>query len=98
MGFCCVGLYRPITLVVAKCWDPNPKGYFMTPRQEPVRPVDPSTWVSETARGVWNRGGAPSMSSMTSATSSIISSLPQNECKYVFYVDMHKVCQSMYCT
>ncbi|ESO82346.1 hypothetical protein LOTGIDRAFT_170127 [Lottia gigantea] len=38
----------PITLVVAKCWDPNPKGYFTVPRQEPVRPIDPSAWVAHT--------------------------------------------------
>jgi hypothetical protein len=31
----------PIKLVVAKCWDPNPKGYFTIPRTEPVRPIDP---------------------------------------------------------
>ena len=28
-------------LVVAKCWDPNPKDYFSVPRTEPVRPIDP---------------------------------------------------------
>lgn len=33
--------FRPIKLVVAKCWDPNPKGYFTIPRTEPVRPIDP---------------------------------------------------------
>ncbi|KOB69020.1 putative dishevelled [Operophtera brumata] len=32
----------PIKLVVAKCWDPNPKGYFTIPRTEPVRPIDPA--------------------------------------------------------
>ena len=26
----------PIKLVVAKCWDPNPKDYFSVPRTEPV--------------------------------------------------------------
>ncbi|VVD03938.1 unnamed protein product [Leptidea sinapis] len=26
----------PIKLVVAKCWDPNPKGYFTIPRTEPA--------------------------------------------------------------
>lgn len=24
-------LFRPITLTVAKCWDPTPKGYFTLP-------------------------------------------------------------------
>ncbi|KAH7985085.1 hypothetical protein HPB49_026621 [Dermacentor silvarum] len=43
----------PIKLVVAKCWDPNPKGYFTIPRTEPVRPIDPGAWVAHTeaARG-----------------------------------------------
>ena len=40
---------RPIKLVVAKCWDPNPKGYFMVSKQEPIRPIDPSAWVAHTA-------------------------------------------------
>lgn len=46
---------RPIKLVVAKCWDPNPKGYFTIPRTEPVRPIDPGAWVAHTAaiRGNW---------------------------------------------
>lgn len=38
----------PVKLVVAKCWDPNPKGYFTVSKQEPVRPIDPSTWVQHT--------------------------------------------------
>ncbi|KAJ6641036.1 Segment polarity protein dishevelled [Pseudolycoriella hygida] len=38
----------PIKLVVAKCWDPNPKGYFTIPRTEPVRPIDPGAWVAHT--------------------------------------------------
>uniref|UniRef100_A0A3Q0KD31 Putative dishevelled n=2 Tax=Schistosoma mansoni TaxID=6183 RepID=A0A3Q0KD31_SCHMA len=38
----------PITLVVAKCWDPSPKNYFTIPRQEPVRPIDPRAWVLHT--------------------------------------------------
>lgn len=39
----------PIKLVVAKCWDPNPKDYFTVPRTEPVRPIDPGAWVAHTA-------------------------------------------------
>ena len=39
----------PVKLVVAKCWDPNPKGYFTIPRTEPVRPIDPGAWVAHTA-------------------------------------------------
>lgn len=38
----------PVKLVVAKCWDPNPKGYFTVSKQEPVRPLDPSAWVAHT--------------------------------------------------
>lgn len=79
--------FRPITLVVAKCWDPNPKGYFTVPRQEPVRPMDPSTWVTsqtDAMRGMWGRGGAPSVSTMTSASSSIVSSVPPHECRWTY--------------
>ncbi|XP_043926131.1 segment polarity protein dishevelled homolog DVL-3 isoform X2 [Protopterus annectens] len=39
----------PITLTVAKCWDPAPRGCFTLPRSEPVRPIDPAAWVSHTA-------------------------------------------------
>ncbi|XP_064643211.1 segment polarity protein dishevelled homolog DVL-3-like isoform X4 [Lineus longissimus] len=76
----------PITLVVAKCWDPNPKGYFTIPRQEPVRPIDPSAWVAHTTA---MRAGMPvapggnpmtqSLSTMTSTSSSITSSIPESE-------------------
>uniref|UniRef100_A0A5K3EVN8 Dishevelled n=1 Tax=Mesocestoides corti TaxID=53468 RepID=A0A5K3EVN8_MESCO len=39
----------PITLVVAKCWDPNPQSNcFVLSRQEPVRPIDPRAWVLHT--------------------------------------------------
>uniref|UniRef100_UPI003AAB6875 segment polarity protein dishevelled homolog DVL-3 n=1 Tax=Centroberyx gerrardi TaxID=166262 RepID=UPI003AAB6875 len=38
-----------VTLTVAKCWDPNPRGCFTLPRSEPVRPIDPAAWVSHTA-------------------------------------------------
>nr|BAD93240.1 dishevelled [Dugesia japonica] len=37
----------PVTLVVAKSWDPNPPGY-MLPQQDPVRPIDPRAWVLHT--------------------------------------------------
>uniref|UniRef100_A0A8C6P3S6 Dishevelled segment polarity protein 3a n=1 Tax=Nothobranchius furzeri TaxID=105023 RepID=A0A8C6P3S6_NOTFU len=39
----------PITLTVAKCWDPNPRSCFALPRSEPIRPIDPAAWVSHTA-------------------------------------------------
>ena len=80
----------PVKLVIAKCWDPNPKGYFMAPpRQEPIRPIDPSAWVAHTEAlrnaggpGGYSQmgGGHPCFSSMTSTGSSIISSLPRSEC------------------
>ncbi|KAH9490005.1 Segment polarity protein dishevelled DVL-3 [Bulinus truncatus] len=75
----------PIVLVVAKCWDPNPKGYFTVPRQEPVRPIDPSAWVAHTTamrEQYMGRAGpvAPSISNMTSTTSSsLTSSIPESE-------------------
>ncbi|XP_029651529.1 segment polarity protein dishevelled homolog DVL-3 isoform X1 [Octopus sinensis] len=74
----------PITLVVAKCWDPNPKGYFTVPRQEPVRPIDPSAWVAHTTamRAEYMGRGAPvssSLSTMTSTSSSLTSSIPESE-------------------
>lgn len=45
----------PITLVVTKCWSPNPKGYFTVPRTEPVRPIDPGAWVAHTEAARGNR-------------------------------------------
>ncbi|XP_052083414.1 segment polarity protein dishevelled homolog DVL-3-like isoform X7 [Mytilus californianus] len=74
----------PITLVVAKCWDPSPKGYFTVPRQEPVRPIDPSAWVAHTTAMQQNfmhgiGGPSPSISNMTSTSSSLTSSLPDSE-------------------
>ncbi|XP_071109175.1 segment polarity protein dishevelled homolog DVL-3-like [Haliotis cracherodii] len=73
----------PITLVVAKCWDPNPKGYFTVPRQEPVRPIDPSAWVAHTTamrEHYMGRGGpSTSISNMTSTSSSLTSSIPESE-------------------
>lgn len=39
---------RPIKLVVAKCWDSTPRGYFTLPRHEQARPVDPLSWLAHT--------------------------------------------------
>nr|CAD7416464.1 unnamed protein product [Timema cristinae]CAD7435140.1 unnamed protein product [Timema monikensis] len=71
----------PIKLVVAKCWDPNPKGYFTIPRTEPVRPIDPGAWVAHTAaiRGESFPVRPPSVTTLTSTSSSITSSLPETE-------------------
>ncbi|XP_027026248.1 segment polarity protein dishevelled homolog DVL-1 [Tachysurus fulvidraco] len=38
----------PISLTVAKCWDPSPRSYFTIPRAEPVRPIDPAAWITHT--------------------------------------------------
>ncbi|KAG5275319.1 hypothetical protein AALO_G00146100 [Alosa alosa] len=38
----------PISLTVAKCWDPSPRSYFTIPHTEPVRPIDPAAWISHT--------------------------------------------------
>ena len=34
--------------MVAKCWDPTPRGYFTLPRHEQARPVDPLSWLAHT--------------------------------------------------
>jgi segment polarity protein dishevelled len=72
----------PLKLVVAKCWDPDPQPFF-EPRTEPVRPIDPSAWVQHTqlARNDLFRpsGNSPTMSSMTSTSSSFSNSLPEAE-------------------
>lgn len=82
----------PIKLVVAKCWDPTPKGYFTIPRSElggitagePVRPIDPGAWVAHTnAMKVadYGRGGtmSQSMTMTETSSSSITSSIPESE-------------------
>ncbi|XP_034027411.1 segment polarity protein dishevelled homolog DVL-1 [Thalassophryne amazonica] len=43
-----VSVGTPISLTVAKCWDPSPRSYFTIPRAEPVRPIDPAAWISHT--------------------------------------------------
>ena len=73
----------PIKLVVAKCWE-MPKGYFTIPRTEPVRPIDPQAWIQHTTQAI---GGdypprPPSVTTLTSTSSSITSSLPETERKY----------------
>ncbi|KAJ8280521.1 hypothetical protein GJAV_G00055850 [Gymnothorax javanicus] len=72
----------PVTLTVAKCWDPNPRSCFTLPRSEPIRPIDPAAWVSHTAAmtGAYPAYGmSPSMSTITSTSSSITSSIPETE-------------------
>uniref|UniRef100_A0A8C3L2X4 Dishevelled segment polarity protein 3 n=1 Tax=Chrysolophus pictus TaxID=9089 RepID=A0A8C3L2X4_CHRPC len=86
--FCC----RPITLTVAKCWDPSPRGCFSLPRSEPIRPIDPAAWVSHTAAmtGTYPAYGmSPSMSTITSTSSSITSSIPETERLDDFHLSIH---------
>ncbi|KAK3730114.1 hypothetical protein QZH41_013739 [Actinostola sp. cb2023] len=88
----------PITLTVAKCWDPTPKGYFTLPHSDPVRPIDTSAWVQHTtamnqfaAQQVAQFGDKPpnhqSLSTMTSTSSSMTSSLPESDTGYTEIVD-----------
>ncbi|KAB5575080.1 hypothetical protein PHYPO_G00216700 [Pangasianodon hypophthalmus] len=82
----------PITLTVAKCWDPNPRSCFTLPRSEPIRPIDPAAWVSHTAAmtGAYPVYGlSPSMSTITSTSSSITSSIPETERFEDFHLSIH---------
>ncbi|XP_056637389.1 segment polarity protein dishevelled homolog DVL-3 isoform X2 [Diorhabda sublineata] len=79
----------PIKLVVAKCWDPNPKGYFTIPRTEPVRPIDPGAWVAHTA-AVRGDPVARPPSSSTVSSSSIASTIPANERECLLGPDMEE--------
>lgn len=80
-----------IKLVVAKCWDPNPKGYFTIPRTEPVRPIDPGAWVAHTAamRGETYPLRPPSVSTLTSTSSSLVSSMVETEIAADTVDDVH---------
>ncbi|XP_067850991.1 segment polarity protein dishevelled homolog DVL-3 isoform X3 [Heptranchias perlo] len=82
----------PITLTVAKCWDPTPRACFTLPRSEPIRPIDPAAWVSHTAAmtGAYQPYGmSPSMSTITSTSSSITSSIPETERFDDFHLSIH---------
>nr|XP_057936531.1 segment polarity protein dishevelled homolog DVL-3 [Doryrhamphus excisus]XP_057936532.1 segment polarity protein dishevelled homolog DVL-3 [Doryrhamphus excisus] len=37
-----------VTLTVVKCWNVKPPSVFRPPKGEPVRPIDPASWVSHT--------------------------------------------------
>ncbi|XP_062889267.1 segment polarity protein dishevelled homolog DVL-3-like isoform X3 [Mobula hypostoma] len=72
----------PISLTVAKCWDPTPRNYFTIPRTEPVRPIDPAAWITHTTAmtGTFPRYGmSPTTSAITSTSSSLTSSIPDSE-------------------
>lgn len=73
-----------IKLVVAKGWDPDPKSYFSIPRNEPVQPLDLEAWVNHTeaARGLSQPDyllRPPSVSTLTSTSSSLPSSFAESE-------------------
>uniref|UniRef100_A0A8C2HXR3 Dishevelled segment polarity protein 2 n=1 Tax=Cyprinus carpio TaxID=7962 RepID=A0A8C2HXR3_CYPCA len=59
----------PITLTVAKCWDPSPQGYFTLPRNEPIQPIDPAAWINHS---VALTGVFPSYPSSTITSSSSV--------------------------
>ncbi|KAL7879442.1 hypothetical protein SRHO_G00016960 [Serrasalmus rhombeus] len=82
----------PVSLTVAKCWDPNPNSCFALPRSEPIRPIDPAAWVSHTAAmtGIYPPYGmSPSMSTVTSTSSSISSSIPETERFDDYHLSVH---------
>lgn len=82
----------PISLTVAKCWDPEPILPSFEPRMEPIRPIDPSAWVMQTNQhqGDYNSyqygrpfTGSPTLSTMTSNSSpSLNSSIPESDRKF----------------
>ncbi|CAN0040067.1 unnamed protein product [Lampetra planeri] len=82
----------PISLTVAKCWDPTPRSYFTIPRNEPVRPIDPAVWVSQAAAmtGTFPRYlPSHSMSTVTSGSSSLTSSVPESERYDEYQLSVH---------
>uniref|UniRef100_A0A672PQQ4 Segment polarity protein dishevelled homolog DVL-3-like n=1 Tax=Sinocyclocheilus grahami TaxID=75366 RepID=A0A672PQQ4_SINGR len=82
----------PVSLTVAKCWDPNPNSCFALPRSEPIRPIDPAAWVSHTAAmtGVYPPYGmSPSMSTVTSTSPPAPSSIPETERFDDYHLSVH---------
>uniref|UniRef100_A0A2K5PRL7 Dishevelled segment polarity protein 3 n=1 Tax=Cebus imitator TaxID=2715852 RepID=A0A2K5PRL7_CEBIM len=65
----------PITLTVAKCWDPSPRGCFTLPRT--MTGTFPAYRMS------------PSLSTITSTSSSITSSIPDTERLDDFHLSIH---------
>lgn len=87
----CVHKPGPITLTVAKCWDPSPKGYFTVPKNDVTRPIDPAAWLqhSEAVRatgGLGRTSGSPSMSTISSTSESLTSSIPEAD-RYLDHPD-----------
>ncbi|XP_065198915.1 segment polarity protein dishevelled homolog DVL-3-like isoform X3 [Sycon ciliatum] len=74
----------PITITVAKCFDPTPVETLETinPRTDPVHPIDPSAWVKHTQAiqalyGSYTDGTMSSITSTSSGTSFTGSELPE---------------------
>uniref|UniRef100_A0A4W5KTX3 Dishevelled segment polarity protein 3 n=1 Tax=Hucho hucho TaxID=62062 RepID=A0A4W5KTX3_9TELE len=75
---------RAVSLTLKRC--------FTLPRSEPIRPIDPAAWVSHTAAmtGAYPvYGMSPSMTTITSTSSSITSSIPETERLDDFHLSIH---------
>jgi len=68
-----------ISLVVAKCWDPVPERNYFAPKNEPVRPIDPAVWASQTINNQARMFPGISPPYSTNLESSSASSLPESE-------------------
>ncbi|KAI5625838.1 segment polarity protein dishevelled-like DVL-2 [Silurus asotus] len=83
----------PITLTVAKCWDPSPQGYFTLPRNEPIRPIDPAAWVTHSVAmtGVY----PPYPGSTITSSSSVTETERFDEFNLSLHSDMASVAKAM---
>ena len=78
-GHFCFDMHRQVKLVVAKCWDASPRGYFLPPRnEEPVRPIDPSAWVAHTEAVRQEGGFVGQMSSFVPSSFGLMPPLGQS--------------------
>ncbi|KAK3545361.1 hypothetical protein QTP70_005984 [Hemibagrus guttatus] len=83
----------PITLTVAKCWDPSPQGYFTLPRNEPIRPIDPAAWVTHS---VAMTGAYPPYPGSTITSSSSVTETERfDEFNLSLHSDMASVAKAM---
>uniref|UniRef100_A0AAY5L8N1 Dishevelled segment polarity protein 2 n=1 Tax=Esox lucius TaxID=8010 RepID=A0AAY5L8N1_ESOLU len=65
-------IHRSGPIILAKCWDPSPQGYFTFSLNEPIRPIDPAAWVSHSVAltGVYPPyTGSSALSTITSSSS-----------------------------
>ncbi|MCI4377281.1 hypothetical protein PGIGA_G00201890 [Pangasianodon gigas] len=83
----------PITLTVAKCWDPSPQGYFTLPRNEPIRPIDPAAWITHS---VAMTGAYPPYPGSTITSSSSVTETERfDEFNLSLHSDMASVAKAM---